>query len=667
MSRIIFLLLFLLPAQQALAQLPNTPALPGQPTTLSNAPQMDTTRRTNSPDWHDATVLISYRKAQSNTEYLPDTGIHTFHRRPFVQDWYRDLGNLGSAVYNNFFTPDEQGKTGPRLGYNVYDVYRLKADSLNYYNTTRAWSQFDYQLGSQLEQTASILHTQNIRPNWNFAFQYRKTTSPGFYKIQRTNHDNTSLSTHYTSPGQHYELFGAIVYNRIQQDENGGIVADSFLNSDTYSDRKTIPVNFQNDFYSVNRSRVTNVMRDWNVLINHSYTLGRTDTLYNSDSTEYRIELKPRFSVGHRLSIGDEKHSFKNLRADSLAWSSFFNTHLLATDSVVTYQERNWVDNYFSLNTFIGKTRDLLLSAGIGNQVDHFSTRFTGGDEKNSVISNYLGADIRKDADSSGQWFYHADGKFYFTGDYLGNFQVSADAGKNISNFGSVSLSFSQTLRDAAYNFQVYRNQYFQEYNDLKAESITRLSVTADITRWQLQAGLNNYILGNYTYMGSANGEVTNGHLLVAQADAFNLTQIWLRKSFHFGKWVFDNELVYQQKTGNEAVNIPALMGRHQLSFESYVFQKALKTATGIELRYQTAYDANGYSPFYNRFYYQSNYELGMVPEFSVFFNFKIKRFRAYLMGDMLQTFWTTPSFAAPAYPKQNFMIRFGFDWALLN
>src|SRR5205823_5715550 len=124
-------------------------------------------------------------------------------------------------------------------------------------------------------------HTQNIKPWWNFAIDYRKVNSPGFYKIQRNNHDAASFTTHYQSKDHHYELYGALIYNKMQHDENGGIVSDSELLDPNYTDRRTLHVAFDNQTYSLTRSSITNMQRDFTMQVLHSYTWGHGDTLYN--------------------------------------------------------------------------------------------------------------------------------------------------------------------------------------------------------------------------------------------------------------------------------------------------------------------------------------------------------------------------------------------------
>ena len=46
---------------------------------------------------------------------------------------------------------------------------------------------------------------------------------------------------------------------------------------------------------SVPRSLVTNVVRDYNAILHHSYSWGTTDTLYNEDSTKLSLKYTPRF------------------------------------------------------------------------------------------------------------------------------------------------------------------------------------------------------------------------------------------------------------------------------------------------------------------------------------------------------------------------------------
>ena len=659
-----------------------------QPTTMPTANQKDTAHsKTNTGQWKNEDADVYYEQLNSAKKNTLDTSLHNFQRRPFTQNWGRDLGNPGSPIDNLCFTPDY--RVGPSLGYHIFDAYRFQLDSLEYYNTNRPYSVFNYILGSKLEQVAGIKHSQNVRPNWNVMAEYRKVNAPGFYKIQRNNHDNFALSTNYKSLNKHYTLYAGFVYNIEQHDENGGIVNDSELNDLNYADRKTVDVAYQNSQYSIRRSTITNMQRDLGLVLQHSYVWGPTDTTYNADSTAYTFQLKPRFSITHKLEIGEEKHRYKDLAPDSLRYTNLFEApfgtsgssyYVIGGDSVVTQQKWFWIDNKLLLNGFIGpETSQLKFSVGAGNRFDEFSTSpaYQVGTDRSKIVSNYLCGEIRKEALKPGEWEYIGKAIFYATGDYAGNFDLNAAIGKDLRNniFGFV-VGFQQQLGSSPYSYSHYENSYADLSYSFNKESITTLYATLTSRKYYFSGGVKNYVLDNYIYL--------NQNRLPAQYNiAFNLSQAWVRKMFKLGDFFLDNELIYQQVVDKAPVNVPELMGRHQISYERSMFKRALKIATGVEVRYNTSYHPAGYDAQLNRFFYQNQSYINNTPELSVFLNFRVKHFRAFIVGDQLQQLFSSNPILfvgapannffgnginyTPVYAAQNLCIRFGFSWVLIN
>ncbi|MES2478791.1 MAG: putative porin [Bacteroidota bacterium] len=618
-------------------------------------------KKTNTEEWENEDAHIYYTKVFSSVKLYTDTSIHSIHRRPFSQPWYRDLGNLGSPAMNLMFTP--QNPVGLSLGYHSFDALRFTIDSLRYYNTTKPYSDFTYNLGSKLEQVAQIFHTQNIKPYWNMAVNYRKINSPGYYFIQRNNHDNFFLSSNYKSPSMHYELYGGITYNKQQHDENGGIVSDTFFNNDQYSDRKSIPVNFYSSGYGSNlRSPVTTLQRDFTMMLEHAYTWGKKDTTYSKDSTQYDIHLTPRFRISHKAEMGLHRYLFKDLRPDSLRYDAFFQRKFATADSVYMRQEWFYADNRFLINGLMGKsTNQIIFNAGVGNRVDQFVTHYILGKSEENVLSNYLVGSLSKEATKSGQWAFGANAQLFVTGVAAGNFLLDASVSKDLGErWGTVKIGAKQQLNNAPYNYTIYQNQYWLRSNSFDKESSTKLFATIYSGRYKLSAGVNNYLMSNYLYFDAAQKPAQ-------AATAFSLSQIWLRKIFHLGRFTFDNELLYQQQTNAAPVNVPQIVGRHQFAVETAIFKKQLKIATGIEIRYHSAYFANGYAPLFNQFYVQNTNQVANAPDGSVFFNFNIKRFRSYIMVDQVQQFFNSNIEISKGYHAQNAMLRFGFSWAMVN
>ena len=659
-----------------------------QPTTMPNTNQRDTNaNKSNTSTWKSEEADLYFEILNIAKKFTPDTSLHSFQRRPFMGTWGRDLGNPGSPIYNLEFTPDY--RVGPSLGYHVFDAYRYNLDSLQYYNTTRPYSVFSYTLGSKLEQVASITHTQNIKPNWNFMAEYRKTNTPGFYKVQRNNDDNFAFTTNYKSLNKRYSLYAGMVYNKQQHDENGGVVNDSELNDLTYTDRKTVDVAYQNTAYSTTRSAITNMQRDFGIILQHTYTWGPIDTTYNADSTQYSFKLKPRFSITHKMELSTEKHLYKDLAPDSVNYTPFFNHAFVHTgspyyvngsDSVVTQQKWFWVDNLITLNGYIGKeSSQIKFSAGAGNRYDEFIVTPAYGVnlDRSKIVSNYINGDIRKEALNDGEWSYGAHAKFYATGDYAGNFDLNAAIGRDFKkNNGGFIAGFSQLLGSSPYNYANYENVYTQLAYSFKDESITTVYATLNVRKYNFSAGVKNYVMNNYIYLNETRAPSQ-------YTQAFNVGQAWIRKMFKAGNWFMDNELIYQQTADNAPINVPQLMGRHQISYERAMFKRALKISTGLEVRYNTSYHPAAYDAQQNRFFYQNQSYISNTPELSAFLNFRVKHFRAFIVADQLNqlfarntilfvapqvyNFFGTGTTSSPVYATQNMMIRFGFSWVLIN
>jgi Putative porin len=655
------------------------------------------TSKTNTNKWKNENARVSYEKLNSDQTYYPDTSLHNFQRPRFEVPWYQDMGNLGSPANNLMFSPED--RVGPSSGYHVFDIYRFNIDSLGYYNTNRAYSDFTYQLGSKLEQEAGIFHTQNIKPNWNFAIEYRKTNSPGFYKTERNNHDNAGFTTNYKSNDQHYNLCIAMVYNKEQHDENGGIDSVAELLDPAYNDRKTVDAAYQNDAYSLTRSAVSNVQRDFTFLLQHKYSWGLVDTTYNSDSTQFTAKLTPRFGITHRMEVSTEKHTYTDLTPDSLRYTTLFNQSFVNSgyyvpggDSVLVQQKWVRIDNQVMLNGYLGKEgHQSTFSVGIGSRYDEFISAnvpvpihdslpklvFAPGLDRTSMVSNYVTGEIKKEALKPGEWAYGVNAKFLFSGPDAGNFMLNALIGKELNNnAGSFVAGFKEQLGTAPYSYTTYENIYTRNSYSFDPESVTCLYGTIDAAKLRLSAGIRNYVVDNYIYINEL--EVPDQY-----NKAFNLMQGWVRKVFKVGNFYLDNQMVYQQVPDNAPVNVPALMGKHQLSYERSLFGRKMKIATGIEVRYNTAYHPAGYDALLNKFFYQRSVYVGNPAEAAVFLNFRVKRFRAFLMGDNLQEifFRNTVIYTGtpvlnydgqgnnftPVYAAPDALIRFGFSWALIN
>ncbi|HEU4472789.1 MAG TPA: putative porin, partial [Flavisolibacter sp.] len=133
-------------------------------------------------------ITVSIYYLDSPRGYKLDSTINDFTRRYPIPATHIYLGNTGTATRSILFQPDLKAGWDP--GFHAYDVYKWKLDKVKFYNTTRPYTELGYILGARGEQMIDILHTQNIRPYWNFSLGYRLINSPGVFRNQKTNHNN---------------------------------------------------------------------------------------------------------------------------------------------------------------------------------------------------------------------------------------------------------------------------------------------------------------------------------------------------------------------------------------------------------------------------------------------------------------------------------------------
>ena len=154
------------------------------------------------------------------------SSINDFYTRFPVPYNYIDLGNFGNAACNLIFTP--LMKAGWDAGFHALDPFAFTISETRFMNTTKPYTELGYLVGSKAEQQISVLHTQNISPDWNVVAHYRMVTAPGTFNAQNSSHNNIRINSDYTSKDRRYHAYIIALSNALQSSENGGIKDDSY-------------------------------------------------------------------------------------------------------------------------------------------------------------------------------------------------------------------------------------------------------------------------------------------------------------------------------------------------------------------------------------------------------------------------------------------------------
>ena len=629
-------------------------------------------------DKYEDSITIYYQLPYTVQRNKLDSSIIDFTKRFPIPAHHVFLGNNGTATRSILFDPTMQ--SGWDHGMHAFDAYHWGLESIRFFNTTKPYTELAYLLGGKTEQVIEITHTQNIRPNWNILFQYRLINSPGFFKNQKTNHNDYTFTSWYQSINKRYNNYFVVLANAMQSDESGGLDnSEDYLNDPIYNDRFSIPtkiggdVEFGRNFFS-STLNTGNRYADLHMMLKQQYDLGKKDSIV-SDSTviplfypRLRFEHVFRYS-SYKFKFIDEPNATIGYMPDSLYYDSIYNYTLVADTNfqrrLVLYDRWKEINNEFSIYTFPDAKNQLqFLKVGIIVQnLKAVTNNFEGS------FYNLIGQGEYRNKTRNRKWDILATGKFHFTGVNSGDYNVNINLKRFVGKReGYIHLGFKNVNRTPSFVFDSRSSFYLDVAKSFNKENTTLLSASLYQPQLNLILTGNYFLVSNYTYF-------TDYYKAEQENALFNLLQIALEKRFKLGKrWIWHTDIYLQQKTGDVAVNVPLIFTRNRIGYEGTLGFRKLNIAMGLEIKYHTPYKADGYSPVLGKFFYQDSVKITNRPDIHLYLHFRIRNFRAFFRFENLNTLTTTNgfgfrhhNFAAPDYPYPGMNIRLGIYWSFVN
>ncbi|NCU03709.1 MAG: putative porin [Chitinophagaceae bacterium] len=616
-------------------------------------------------------ITIAFRYLDTARFSFIDSTVNDYSRRWHLPWQHIFLGNTGSASRSLLFSPNM--KSGWDHGMHAYDAYIPKIEETKFYNTTRPYTELSYVLGAKAEQSIGVLHTQNIRYNWNFAFNFRLINAPGVFRNQKTNHTNLHFNTWYTSPKKRYTVFFIAANNKIGATENGGIKSKDFLDSlPFFQERFSIPTNLGGSSATSNNifkqeSNVINTGNRYtvaNFLLRQHYDLGKKDSIVVNDSTTVYL-FHPRFRFQHTAQLSRYTFQYYDKNVDAEGYFNLYGlTNMPAEFGLKDYWQT--FTNEAAIYTFPDIKNPLqFLKAAAGYQ--QLSADF--GSIEPSFSNIYLNGEYRNKTRNR-KWDMELSGNFYLAGFNSGDYDVQAYLKRLIGQkLGYLTLGFRNVNRTPSFIHDDRSN--FKKLNlgntNFKKENTTIASAVYELPQQRLKLGANYFLAANYIYF-------KNYSQAEQEATLFNVLQLQLEKQFRIGRhWNWYVEAYLQQPTANAPVNLPLLFTRNRFAFEGKFF-KTLNLSTGLELRYHTPYKADGYSPVLGQFFLQNSVTINNLPDAAAYLQFRIRSLSLYLRAENLNTFqlgsftgFLNNNMAAPLYPTPGYFLRFGIYWGFVN
>ena len=629
-------------------------------------------QRNNNED----SITIFYRMFDSSRIRFIDSSVGEFTNRFPLPNDHLYLGALGAASRSLIFSPNLRPGFDP--GFHALDAFAFGVAGTRIFQTTRPYSELDYILGSRSEQTIKLLHTQNLSPTWNAAFEYRFLNSPGNFKNANASHSSMRLSSGFSTRNRRYS--GNIIYigNRNRAAQNGGILSDTFLTSrnTAFNTRFNIPTwlggdgDFGTNFFATNVKTGLEYKKQ-QIFFRHQYDFGQKDSLLNKEDSSYTKLFYPRFRLQHTMSYTSHQYGYKDdALIDTSASNEYANVYrnrfgVAKVDSLFRRSDR-WKDftNEAAILLYPQKTnQDQFLKMGAGYQM--LKGSFDSITER-SFNNLYVLAEYRNRTKNK-KWDINAYGRLYLSGlnagDYTASVSLQTQLGKKA---GILQLGFQNTNRTPSFVFDERSDFVNQSPADLKQENWTRISGNYYLPKIGLRLLGNYYVVTNYAYWDSYT-------TFKQEATLTSVLHVGAEKRFKLSKhWNWYAELHVQGET-SEAINLPPVYTQNRIAYEGN-FYKNLNLSTGIEVRYFLPFTADDISPFNGQWVVQDTTKITNRPDISAYLHFRIRSFRLFTRLENLNTIDFSRGFAflnnnhaAPLQPTPGLFFRFGIYWSFVN
>jgi hypothetical protein len=625
---------------------------------------------------NEDSVTIDYRYLDSARHFKLDSSVNDFTTRWPIPSTNIYLGNLGTASRSILFDPNERPGWDP--GFHAFDIYKWKPESIRFFNTTRPYTELTYLLGSRTEQILGVVHTQNVKPNWNVSFRYNLINSPGFFQNQNTNHDNLLFTSWYEGKKKRYNNYFFVLANSLQSSENGGIRSDeNYLgNTLVYKDRFNIPTNlgtgepYSTNFFSTN-IKTGNRYREFTAFMRQQYDLGKKDSLV-TDSTVIPL-FYPRVRFEHTISYSVYKYQYFDYNtagAPSDTQYYHVNYNLLINPGDTLYYRDRWKNlvNDFSIYQF-PDAKNLQQFVRLGATFETMKGEFVS--DNASLYDLILHGEYRNKTRNQ-KWDVELFGSLYSagfnSGDYNAHISLKRFVGKKKQGYAEIGVE--NVNRSPSFLFDSRSSFHLDTVSSgFNKENSTHILASIYQPFLKLRLSADYYLISNYMYFADF-------YKLKQYEPLFNFLSISAQKVFRLGRhfnWYAD--VYFQQKTGSVPLHIPTVFTRNRLAYEGNFF-KNLNLFTGFEIKYHTPYKADGYSPVLGQFFYQDSVTISNGPDIAAFLQFRIRSFKAFIRAENLNTAeitkeggfgFTNNNLAAPSYPYPGLQIRVGIWWSFVN
>lgn len=565
-------------------------------------------------------------------------------RYSILNSWNGTWGSpLQSAIW--FDRSEDQ----PMLFSRAYDAYFLSPAEFLFYNTHTPFAVLDYHTfgGSQTkEDDFSALFTVNVNSKLNIGGLMEYMRAMGMYSNQATKQVKAGGFLSYD--GNRYDADGAFMYQRFENEENGGIQSSDYIrNADMrVSNPVTVPIRLNNEA----QNRLTT---HWAYYSHRYHFIGvqrKEDSIH--------VDFRPILSLFHLAKFMQTQHRYRESSIEDGFYADNFYSDISTRDSLRT--------------TFLTNTVGLEMNEGFSDWIPFSLTAYA----EHQYEQNYCGNDyaVERCTDhhviigASASRFtgsalnFHTDGRLWMAGPYVGDWLLQGRLSSAL-HFATDSVSIQLNALSSGRHPQRFEQHYFSNHFrwDLSSPSRVFRSRLTGMASWihpwihlRLWGGMET--VSNWVYYDLSEGmrQVSSDFQIISMRGDIALRAWFLH---------LDNSIVFQNSSMESVVSLPKFVWKANV-YASFNLFRVLQTRIGVDCDWFSKYYAPAYVPAIMAFCPQQQEKVGNYPLLSAYASFKLYTARFFFRYYHLnQRFGSHEYFSMPDYPLYDSRFQMGLTW----
>ena len=634
--------------------------------TMAQKKEVDSTLVTFYPLSLDSISLIK-------PHYLDTT---TFHANEFDpigthNTLYSTLSNIGLAHKAMRFTNNQS--IGFDLSLPAFSHYIKTEKDLKTYLSLLPYSEIRYVMTTgDKEQHLHFRFGRQVLQGLFLSLDYRVNYSPGTYKNNRSENNYFWINALYTTKDQRYRANAYWFRNKLEMQENGGILYDGVYTQQHESDNGAILTNLSN---------ATNYIKVSGAGLQHYFNLlpqyKKENVPLNDTLVTDSLTIKTDSITTRKFTLGRINHTFSyqrnqlfyNEASSALPFYAPFDTVFNAktTDTTIVHAFRN----SFTWNSlgYRNYANDIpfYLYAGIDHgfykikQYDYLQDSLMN-DRSHSQLILHGGVIMNL----FGLTTITGHAQLVTLGYQIGDFNLRGEwkqhFGKQENRFGKdLILTFNIDMkRKSPTWFETrYYSNHFRWDNDFHAA--THLTMDVHGQYRFIHAGFKNTVINDPIYF--------NTEARPAQYDGIvNISEVYASAAQTLWRFQLEGFLCMNLVNNKDIIHLPAFQSRLKVSYAQPIFKKAATLQPSLTVQYFTKYYADAYMPALRTFYLQNEVLVGNYPFIDLAIAINVKQADLYVQySNMFLLTGNHNSFIAPHYPMRDSKIFIGINWRLFN